>query len=233
MSAGVDARPGGRRSRRSAGGPHLAAPVARAGGAGATGPANVIAAATEIYLSGEPLDMSALAGRLAIGRATLYRWVGNREELLGVVLADAAERTWNAARHAVHTELAAGPPVSGAEYIFRVIRWYMTKVITTRPLRTLTEREPLLVIRLTTMPGAVEERAIAMVTRSLQEQVDAGRLDLPLPAPVLAETITRIFYTLLHASVLGNPDQQLAGTLALIARMLGLPREPAAGPVRG
>src|SRR5690606_41907747 len=52
-----------------------------------------IDAATKLYLAGEPLDMSVLARALGIGRATLYRHVGNRDELIATVLAEATERT--------------------------------------------------------------------------------------------------------------------------------------------
>ena len=54
-------------------------------------------AATRLYLACEALDMSALANSLGVGRATLYRWVGNREDLLGTVLAEATERTYQRA----------------------------------------------------------------------------------------------------------------------------------------
>src|SRR5580698_3849125 len=54
----------------------------------------VINAATQAYLRGEAVDMSALAAQLGIGRSTLYRLVGNRDDLLGVVLAEATERTF-------------------------------------------------------------------------------------------------------------------------------------------
>jgi hypothetical protein len=40
--------------------------------------------------------MSALAAQLGIGRSTLYRLVGNCDDLLGVVLAEATERTFAA-----------------------------------------------------------------------------------------------------------------------------------------
>ncbi|MEU2557642.1 TetR/AcrR family transcriptional regulator, partial [Streptomyces sp. NPDC013313] len=53
--------------------------------------------AASMYLAEEPLDMSLLAERLGVGRATLYRWVGNRDELLGTVLAEATERTYRKA----------------------------------------------------------------------------------------------------------------------------------------
>src|SRR5689334_17008829 len=68
----------------------------RAPGAVAKGPHDVVEAATTCYLRGEPLDMSALAAQLGIGRATLYRWVGNREELLARVIAETSERTFRA-----------------------------------------------------------------------------------------------------------------------------------------
>ena len=42
-----------------------------------------INAATQAYLRGEAVDMSALAAQLGIGRSTLYRLVGNRDDLLG------------------------------------------------------------------------------------------------------------------------------------------------------
>ncbi len=47
-----------------------------------------INAATQAYLRGEAVDMSALAAQLGIGRSTLYRLVGNRDDLLEVVLAE-------------------------------------------------------------------------------------------------------------------------------------------------
>ena len=56
-----------------------------------------INAATQAYLRGEAVDMSALAVHLGIGRSTLYRLAGNRDELLAVVLAEATERTFHRA----------------------------------------------------------------------------------------------------------------------------------------
>src|SRR5665647_2760874 len=62
-------------------------------------------AATRVYLAREALDMSALASTLGVGRATLYRWVGNRDDLLGAVLGEATERTY---REAIAREQADG-----------------------------------------------------------------------------------------------------------------------------
>ena len=56
-----------------------------------------IDAATRIYLDGGSLDMSALAEDLGVGRTTLYRWVGNREDLLAAALLGAQLRLHHAA----------------------------------------------------------------------------------------------------------------------------------------
>src|SRR5712691_7933296 len=52
----------------------------------AVGPADALGAARRKLPRHERLDMNELAGELGVGRATLYRWVGSRDELLGEVL---------------------------------------------------------------------------------------------------------------------------------------------------
>src|SRR6266550_3875624 len=49
-------------------------------------PADAVKAARRRFLRKERVDMSELATELGVGRATLYRWVGSREQLLGEVL---------------------------------------------------------------------------------------------------------------------------------------------------
>jgi hypothetical protein len=49
-------------------------------------PADALHAARRHFLRGERLDMNELAQELGIGRATLYRWVGSRDQLLGEVI---------------------------------------------------------------------------------------------------------------------------------------------------
>src|SRR3954453_3384468 len=51
---------------------------------------DVLAAALERFVACERIDVQALAAELGIGRATVYRWFGSREGLLGAVLVSAA-----------------------------------------------------------------------------------------------------------------------------------------------
>src|SRR6516164_7483398 len=51
----------------------------------------VLALATERFLAAERVDMQAIARELGLARATMHRWFGTRELLLGETLAKLAE----------------------------------------------------------------------------------------------------------------------------------------------
>src|SRR5438105_3729827 len=71
------------------------APVAKLGRRGrpaTASPDDVLALATELYLDGQRVDITVVAARLGLGRATIYRWFGSREALLGEVVASELER---------------------------------------------------------------------------------------------------------------------------------------------
>ena len=182
-------------------------------GAVAKGPHDVIEAATSSYLRGEPLDMSALAAQLGIGRATLYRWVGNREELLANVIAETSERTFRTV-----VKDASG---EGVAFVVDAIGRFMQAVASAQPLATLTQREPLLFIRLAMSPGVIEDRAAGFVGELLDQEVAAGRLELALPVPVMAEAIVRICDAHLYANLLGRGAPEISTALDLVTLLLG------------
>jgi AcrR family transcriptional regulator len=178
----------------------------------ASGPAEAIRAATRTYLRGEPLDMSALAIELGIGRATLYRWVGNREDLLAAVLAEGTERTFRAAIKDARGE--------GIPLVLDCMRRFMHSVLVTPALKALTQREPLLFIRLATMPGAIEGRATELVSELLEQEASTGRVRLMLPAPVMAGAIIRICDAHLYAHLLGRNEPEIETALQLVNLLL-------------
>ena len=54
------------------------------------------------YLRGERIDVQAIAAELGLGRATIYRWFGSREDLIGEILLRAAEPLLDGARAEAH-----------------------------------------------------------------------------------------------------------------------------------
>ena len=190
----------------------------------AKGPADVITLATRAYLDGEPIDMSALAHQLGIGRATLYRWVGNREELLGVVLAEATERTFRAAERkalaAAGNDYVTGS-AGGPDYVVDVLARFMRAVLAAPGLKALTQREPMVFIRLATTPGAIEDRAAVLIGGLLERERDAGRLPLVLPVSALAVAIVRICDFHMYAHLLGRGAPEVETALEIVRVLVG------------
>lgn len=168
--------------------------------------------AANMYLAHEPLDMSLLAERLAISRATLYRWVGNHDELLATVLAEATERAYRTA-----IAQASG---QGLQYILDFFRRIMHSVESSSELHTLTKREPLVFIKLTMTPGAVESIAASITAEILQSQIDTGQLAITLPTQTLAEALVHICNVHLYAPLLGGQNAETETALDLIALLL-------------
>jgi AcrR family transcriptional regulator len=173
-----------------------------------------IDAATRQYLAGQSLDMSALAAELGIGRSTLYRIVGNREDLLGTLLSQATERTFRGATARTTAE-------GGLAYVVEVLDRFMHAVVAARPLQILSEREPLLFMRLVLLPGQVEQTAGRLVGDLLATEVAAGRLELPLPAALCGDALVRMCDPHLYAHVLGRGEPEIDAAMDLIAALLG------------
>jgi AcrR family transcriptional regulator len=186
------------------------------------GPADAIALASKAYLDGEPIDMSALAHQLGIGRATLYRWVGNREELLGVVLAEATERTF----HAAERQARAVDGRGGPEYVVDVLARFMRAVLAAPGLKALTQREPMVFIRLATTPGAIEDRAASLIGALLERERAAGRLPLVLPVSALAVAIVRICDFHMYAHLLGRGAPEVETALDIVRVLVGARSAP-------
>jgi AcrR family transcriptional regulator len=179
----------------------------------------VLDVATRVYLAGQSLDMSALATELGIGRSTLYRLVGNREDLLATVLAEATERTF---RRAATQATSPG----GVDLVMEVIERFLQAVSDAEPLQVLTHREPLLLMRIMLLPGLVEQTAGRLVSQMLESEVAAGRLELPLPPAVLGEAIVRMCDAHLYAPLLGRTEPEIDTALDLVAALLGHTRHP-------
>ncbi|MFG2088967.1 MULTISPECIES: QsdR family transcriptional regulator [unclassified Spirillospora] len=191
------------------------------------GPAAALDAASAHYLRGEPIDMSALAAELGVGRATLYRWVGSREQLLGAVLGEMTERTYRFA--------ARGVGGAGPDRILMLLDRFMHAVVEAEPLKAFTEREPRLFIRLATMPGTIEDRATELLTKELQAEIDRGEMRVPLPTRTLAQAIVRLSDSFMYAHYLGGNRPEIDQALEVVELLLrpcaGVP--PGAGGTAG
>lgn len=96
--------------------------------------------AEAIHARGLRVDMQVVAEKLGVGRTTLYRWVGGREQLIAELLARLTARAWD--------EVDAATDGHGLERLFRIAEAYMRRTSVSVPLREFAKREPQLALKI-------------------------------------------------------------------------------------
>jgi AcrR family transcriptional regulator len=170
--------------------------------------------------SGRRLDMQGLADELGVSRATLFRHVGGREELLSRALWSLTEVTLLAAARAWEAERPEGAlhtPGTGR---------HINAIVTAAPgLRQLLDREPVLALRVLTDPrGRVQTGIVAFVEGLIRRDMAEHGL-VPLIEPnALAYALVRLGESFLYADALASrpPDVETANRLQQ-ALIEGLP----------
>jgi AcrR family transcriptional regulator len=162
-------------------------------------PLDAFKLARKLFLDGERIDMQQLAAELGTHRTTLYRWVGNRDRLLGEVI-------WSLAEPALKEtfESAKG---KGGERIARAMEAYARQTLAAPFLRAFLEQEPEIALRVLTMNGSiVQARSIGFVRDVLAAEAKAGTIQPPLGLDDLAYVIVRIQESFLYTDlVTGAP----------------------------
>lgn len=137
-----------------------------------SGPLLALNLGIRTFLAQDRIDMSAMARRLDINRATLYRWVGSREQFL-------VEMIW----HMTETSLGRLDrecPLTGPERIIDVTIRFSEEVIGNAGMKHWLATEGESAMSLLTRSGAgYQPRLIAWVEESIQRQVGAGNMQLP------------------------------------------------------
>lgn len=164
--------------------------------------------------------MQGLADELGISRATLFRHVGGREELLSRALWSLTEVTLLAAARAWEAERP-----EGALYTPGTGR-HINAIVTAAPgLRQLLDREPVLALRILTDPrGRVQTGIVAFVEDLIRrDMADHGLVPLIEPN-ALAYALVRLGESFLYADALASrpPDVETANRLQR-ALIEGLP----------
>jgi len=190
-----------------------------AGLAGATGEVtrqDVLARARANFLAGRRLDVVALASDFGVARATIYRWFGARDALLGEVL-------WSLIDDTLERIEETTPP-SSPDAIAQILVTMLHQVTSNEGMRAALTREPALHLSvLTSRQGVVQGRLV----ERLQRVVSAGAPDAvspDFPLDQLAYLLVRVAEAYCYADVVsGRPvDVELARPAFL--RLLGGPR---------
>jgi hypothetical protein len=167
--------------------------------------------ARRTFLAGERVDMQALARALAVDRATLYRWVGSRDQLLSEILWSLMDPTITRLREDYcHSGLPAVPGQSPAA---AVITGTVRAVITNPGMQHFLDREGDLALRLlTTKASDFENRLIGRIGGLVREEAAAGRLHPSVPLDDLPYVLVRIMESYVYLGLITgeHPDPDRA-----------------------
>lgn len=145
----------------------------------------VLDAALHRYLRGQRVDIQAIAGELGLGRATVHRWFGTREALIGEVVVLAAAPVLEASR----TE-ARG---RGGRALLETFDRFNRRLADAPALRQFVEAEREAALRIiTSRSGVVQPRIVAMITELIEDEARAGKYDPPVEPSVLGYAIVRL-----------------------------------------
>jgi AcrR family transcriptional regulator len=146
---------------------------------------DVLDAALHRYLRGQRVDVQALAAELGVGRTTIYRWFGSREQLLGQVVARAAE--------AVLETIRAETRGSGGPLLLKIFDRFNRALADAPALRAFLEQERDTALRIiNSSAGVVTPRMVERISEIIEEQVSSGAYRPPVEIETLAYAIVRL-----------------------------------------
>jgi AcrR family transcriptional regulator len=146
---------------------------------------DVLDAAMHRYLRGRRVDVQAIAAELGVGRTTIYRWFGSREELIGEVLFRAAEPLIDAAR--------AQARGRGGRALLDTFDRLNRSLDAAPALRQFVEQERDAALRIiTSSGGVVQPRMVARIAGLIEDEVRAGNYDPPVESATLGYAIVRL-----------------------------------------
>lgn len=170
--------------------------------------------ARRTWQAGQRVDMQSLAAELGVDRTTLFRWVGNRDALLGDVLWSVGAPTWRNALASITTPGACG--------VAEALGWFVQALIDSVPLRTFLRAEPERALRLlTTKASTVQREMVASVEQLLKQEQDRGTLTSPLPLHDLAYLITRIAESFIYTDMITGERPDASKAAIAVAALLG------------
>ena len=166
------------------------------------------------FMAGRRIEMQELAAELGVNRATLFRWVGGRDDLLGEIL-------WSLAEPALAAAVEASDG-NGARRITGAIGRFAATVDQADFLREFLRREPERALRiLTTRAGTLQSRLVASIEGLLKDEVSQGNLHSPLPLRDLAYLIIRIVESFLYAEYITGAEPDIAMAELAVGALLG------------
>jgi AcrR family transcriptional regulator len=144
----------------------------------------VLEVTREHFLACERVDVRAIAAECGVGRATVYRWFGSREGLVGEAMVGVFERRVGDARAAVGGH--------GAKALLDTIDLIYRGIVAAPHLRHLVDSEPEFARRImTSSTGRVNPRIVELIREMIDAEIERG-YEPPIDPATLAYVLVRL-----------------------------------------
>lgn len=166
----------------------------------------IVEYAAHQILAGARLDTTEIAARHGMGRTTLFRRVGNREELMGEAVWWLATRTFAVARRRWDEEYAAATrDETGCLRCLRVMEYFSVAVTQSKGFGLLLQNETSVAIRVLTDPaGRVQPRMIRAYVELLERDIRDEGLAALVDVETLGYAIVRLGESIIYSDTLAG-----------------------------
>jgi AcrR family transcriptional regulator len=163
------------------------------------------------WLEGRRLNLSLLAEELGVGRATLMRWVGNKDLLMGEILWSEYKRLYDEAIERAE----ADPKLKGIDFLAQIYTDINVALINAKPMHDFMRAEPQWGLQLlTSNVSGLQSRLVETWRKLFEEQIQAGLINPEMDADSLAYFIIRIGEGAIYCDLIcgRTPDPEPAST---------------------
>jgi AcrR family transcriptional regulator len=176
---------------------------------------DLLALAKQRFLEDKFESIEQLSAELGISRSVAYKWVGNSEQLLSLVIAQITEDSFN--------EVCSQVKSKGAKRVIDVLMQISHKVAAQKAHRRLVEKNPEKFLRMIASKAApIQSKSIQLTQALLEEEQSRGRLQLPFDAHTLAYVLVRVCESFLYAETIANEPMDFEKEELALKALLGI-----------
>jgi AcrR family transcriptional regulator len=177
---------------------------------------DVVDAGLYRYLRGRRVDVQAIAAELGVGRATIYRWFGSREKLIGEVIIRATEP--------VLAEARSGLQGKGGPGLLDTFDRFNRALADAPALRAFLEQEHDAALRIIASGGGlVQPRMVELIAALISEEAVAGTYEPPVEPSTLGYAIVRLAEAFLFNDAVAGIRGDVDRLREVEAALLGVP----------
>ena len=166
------------------------------------------------FLAGARLDMQELASELGVARTTLYRWTGQRDQLL-------VDLIWALSEDLVAACLQRTSRLKGPRRIVEALHGYVGAVVQSEAFRAFVENERHAALRLLATRGPYQDRLVARFAELLETEQARSSWSLDADSGLVAYTIVRVIQSFIYNDTAAALEPRVDDAIQMVQLIVG------------